>query len=83
MLDLDSFENALKQRYSNSRKPAVRNVKLKIIDPKKEAEKKRKKDTETLEKMEFFRSKKAKEGMPEAIRQERLKALRKKLKSKS
>lgn len=81
MLNSKEFAEALKQRY-NQRSPqsSVRNVKVEITNPKKDKEDKERKDREDLEKMEFFKSKKAKDGMPDSIRQKMLIKLREKMK---
>jgi hypothetical protein len=81
MLNSKEFAKALEQKYSQkSPKSSVRNIKVEVIDKEAEERKKLNSDKEDLQKMEFLRSKKAKSGIPDAIRQQTLIKLRKKMK---
>lgn len=75
---------ALEQRY-NQRSPgsAVRDVEVKITNKDEEEEEKRRKEKEDLEKMEFFKSQKAKQGMPSSVRKKALKEIMQRMKNSS
>ena len=71
-------EALLKRKYDKN--SSVRDVKMEVIDPEKIKAKKLQQGKENVEKMEFFKSKKAREGMPEAVRRQMLIKLREKMK---
>lgn len=75
---------ALEQRY-NQRSPqsSVRDVKVKITNEKEEKEEQLRKEKEDVEKMEFFKSKKAKQGMPSSVRKKALKEIMERMKNSS
>ena len=79
MLDIKKFADALKQRYSH-KKSSIRDVTLTVSNPKKDKENEEKRQSEVINKLRFFKSKKAKDGLPKSIRQNSIKKLIKKLK---
>lgn len=85
MKDSKAFKEALKQKYNKGRSKhsSVRNLEVNITDPEQEKAKKFESDKRDLEKMEFFRSKKAKSGMPDSIRKQMLFKIREKMKKSS
>lgn len=80
MLDIKKFSDALKQRYSNK---SVKNVTVTVEDPKKTKKDKEKRVDSGFKSLEFLRSKKAKSGMPEHIRQKSMRRILKKIQKNS
>lgn len=80
MRDMKKFADALKQRYTNK---SVKNVTMSVKNPKKEKEKREEKVKSSFQNLEFIRSKKAKSGMPDHIRQKSMRRILKKIKENS